>query len=64
MTNVKLSNKGKAFLKRGNAAAKVASAIAARKNNLQSEEALVVIVGDSSVTVRSAASVTADVVEA
>jgi hypothetical protein len=64
MTNIKISDKGKAFLKRGNAAAQVASAIATKKNNLQSEEGVVVIIGDTSVTVRSAAAYSPEVAEA
>jgi hypothetical protein len=65
MTNIKISDKGRAFLKKGNAAAQVASAIATRKNNLLAEEGVVVRIDErTSVTVRSAAAYSADVVEA
>ena len=64
MTNVRISEKGKALLKRGNAAAQVITAIAG-KNNLLTEEGVVVKIDEhTSVTVRSAAAYSADVVEA
>jgi hypothetical protein len=65
MTNIKISDKGRAFLKRGNAAAQVATAIATKKNNLSTEEGVVVRIDEHTlVTVRSAAAYSTDVVEA
>lgn len=63
MTNIKISEKGKAFLKRGNAAAQVVTAITG-KNNLSTEEGVVVKIDEhTSVTVRSAATYSIDLVE-
>jgi hypothetical protein len=63
-TYIKISPKGKAFLKRGVAAAIVAAAIVEKKNDISSEEGLVVKLGDTSVTVKSAISHTEEVIEA
>lgn len=65
MTNIKLSDKGRAFLKRGNAATQVASAIAIKKSDLQSEAGVIVRIDEhTSVTVRSAVAYSTDAVEA
>lgn len=56
MTNIKISEKGKAFMKRGDAALKVISAIVANKTNFSSNEELVVKIGNESFVVKSAAS--------
>ncbi len=64
MSYIKISPKGRAFLKRGNAAATVAAAIVAKKNEIFSDEGLVIKIGDTSVTIKSAASHTAEVIEA
>ena len=63
-TYIKISPKGKAFLKRGNAAAIVAAAIVEKKNEIASEEGLVVELGETSVTVKSALSYKEEVIEA
>jgi hypothetical protein len=63
-TYIKISPKGKAFLKRGGVAAIVAAAIVEKKNEILSEEGLVVNLGDTSVTVKSATSHIEEIVEA
>jgi hypothetical protein len=63
MTNIKISERGRAFLKNGHAAVQVATAIATSDDSrLQSSEGLVVRIGNVSVTVRSAAAVNAEAV--
>jgi hypothetical protein len=65
MTNIRLSDKGRAFLRKGNAAMQVATAIAEKKDNLQSGEELVVKIDEhNSVTVKSAAAYNQDLVVA
>jgi hypothetical protein len=63
-TYIKISPKGKAFLKRGSVAAMVAAAIVEKKNDILSEEGLVVKLGDTSVTVKSATSPVEEVIQA
>ena len=55
MTNIKISAKGREFLKKRNAAAAVSTAIAAQKTDISSDEGLVVKIGGSTFTVKSAA---------
>ena len=63
MTNIQLSDKGKAFLKRRKLAAKVVDAIASFSSNLESESGLVVnIDAHTSVTVKSASSYSTETV--
>jgi len=55
-TYIKISPKGKAFLKRRSAAVLVAAAIVENKNEILSDDGLTIRLGDTSVTVKSAAS--------
>lgn len=56
MTNIQLSKKGKAFLKRGQVALQVALAIAERKDDLETDEGLVVhLENNAKVRLKSAA---------
>ncbi|MFI5138448.1 MAG: hypothetical protein ACHQIM_11540 [Sphingobacteriales bacterium] len=64
MAYIKISPKGRAFLKRGNVAAIVAAAIVEKKNEMLSDEGLVVKISDTTyVTIKSAKSRVAEVTE-
>ncbi len=63
MTNIKISEKGREFLKKGNTASLVASALATQKSDLQSEQGVTVRIDEhTSVTVRSAGGYSNDLV--
>ncbi len=63
MTNIKISEKGRAFLKKGSAASRVASALAAQKSQLLTEQGITVQIDErTSMTVRSAGASSNDVI--
>ena len=63
MTNVKISARGKEFLRRRNAAAAVSYAIAEQKTDISSKEGVVVKVDGSTFTIKSAASSSVETAE-
>jgi hypothetical protein len=61
MGYINISPRGKAILKNGAAAATVAAAIARDKEHLSSEGGVVVRIGEDAVTIKSAATQSAEV---